>query len=163
MRVNTFHRHSVSRSSTFLGSLLTVHVPYSLMFSMPVFYSYVGQKWNLEGITHGQRATMLSIILLWSVTELFRFYSGFNGNTRHYLGAAITFLCLSVVPQVALMAVYASIAPRRNDLEYSVCVVQLILLCFEILGAIRLVMRLARNTTVDFYVKAGVLPAYSSQ
>lgn len=161
MRVRTFHRHTVSRTSTVLGALLPLHLFYSFCFTIPILFIYLGLRWERDEVNRGQKAWMLCLLLVFAAVEAVRFFLGYFANIRMLLPDLIGYMCLCVAPQLVVMCVLFARTPSRNDLEYSVYATQLMMLCVEAVAAANMVVRLARDNTIDFYVKMGAgMPHY---
>lgn len=155
MRVRSFHRHTVNRSSTALGVLIPLHFLYSLCFSVPIFFVFLARRWGRGEIGSGQRTWMLCLMLLFTVGEAIRFGVGYTANIKMLLPDLCGYMSMCLLPQLVIICILLSYLPQRNELELSVCIVQLLLLCVEALVAVRMVWRLARNNTIDFYVALG--------
>jgi hypothetical protein len=155
MRVHTYHKHAVQRNSPYLQALLSLHVIFSVCYSAPIFFTYLGLRWQRHGITATQKTWMLCVLVIWFSAEVGRLYLGRLANRQSLFGELIGFLTMTFVPQGVLMAILFGSLPQRNDLEYGVCVAQLILLGLEGMAAVELLIRVTRNNVIDFYVVLG--------
>ncbi|CCW63877.1 unnamed protein product [Phytomonas sp. EM1] len=152
MRVHTYHEHTICHSSVLLGGLLHAHLGYSILFTTPIWCAHLGRRWRKTEKGSSRKGWFLFLLLLWWLVEVPRLYLGLHANPRMLVGKLGGFLFLSVVPQVVVFCLYISLFPHVNDLELSICVVQLILLSLEIITAFRLLIRLMRYNTVDYYI-----------
>ncbi|EPY30897.1 hypothetical protein STCU_00128 [Strigomonas culicis] len=155
MRVRTYHRHNTQRSSTLLALLLCVHPFISFVLTTPVLFVFLSRRWSLAATTRGTDAWMLALSLVWLVAEIARLILGVSANKKMRMAQMISFVCLTVCPQMVAFWIFYSMWPDRNPLEYSLCVVHQILLLAELLLSVRLLWRLGRNNTIDFYVYLG--------
>lgn len=160
MRVRTFHRHSVNRTSTVLAALIPLHFLYSFCFSLPIWFTFFGIRWNRGELTSGQRAWLLCVLLVFAAVEAIRGFLGYFANLKMLIADLCGYMGLCVVPQLILICVLLVNLPGRNDLEFSVCLTQLLLVIVETLASARMVWRLARNNTVDFYVELASTMTY---
>lgn len=152
MRARVYHRHRVSRTSALLNGLLMMSVFFSLCFTAPVMLTYVGIKWNR--FTKTESVWMLLVFFLWFSFEVARLLFGFSGNKRMLPAYHFAFLLLTL-SQFVFMVIYFMMVPERRDLEYSIYVTQMLLLGLETLAGVRLLWRLMRNNTINFYVALG--------
>ncbi|KPA81519.1 putative mitochondrial hypothetical protein [Leptomonas pyrrhocoris] len=155
MRVHTYHKHAVQRNSPLLHALLSLHAIFSVCYSAPIFFTFLGLRWQRQSTTSTQRTWMICVLVIWFCAELGRLYLGRLANRQTLFGELIGFLSMTIVPQIVLMGVLFGLLPQRNDLEYGVCITQLILLGLEFLTATQLLVRITRNNVIDFYVALG--------
>ncbi|KAG5464309.1 hypothetical protein LSCM1_00491 [Leishmania martiniquensis] len=155
MRVRTYHKHSVQRNSPALQGLLTLHAIFSILYSAPIWFTYLGIRLHRDSVTEQQRTWIPSLYVIWFCTELVRLYLGRLANKHTLFGELIAFLVITVVPQLLLLCVLLGVLPELNDLEFGVCVTQILLLALEWLAAVQLWWRVARHNIVDFYVSLG--------
>ncbi|KPI89013.1 hypothetical protein ABL78_1897 [Leptomonas seymouri] len=155
MRVHTYHKHAVQRHSPLLHALLSIHAVFSICYTAPILLTYLGLRWQQQSTTGAQKKWMLCVLMLWFCAEVVRLYLGRLANRYTLFGELIGFLTMSIAPQMVLIGVCLGLLPNLNDLEYSVCVTQFILLVSECLAATQLIMRVTRNNVIDFYVALG--------
>lgn len=98
---------------------------------------------------------MIFVLIIWFCAEVGRLYLGRLANRQTLFGELVGFLIMTLVPQVVLIGVLFGLLPHRNDLEYGVCVTQLILLGLECVAAVELLVRITRHNVIDFYVTLG--------
>ncbi|KAK7200543.1 putative membrane protein [Novymonas esmeraldas] len=155
MRVRTYHRHTVQRNSPALHGLLGLHTIFSLLYTAPVWFTYLGIRWQRSSVTDTQRTWMIAVLVVWFCAEVVRLYLGRRANKQTVFGELIAFLVMTLVPQLLLVCALFVLLPERNDLEFGVCVTQILLLALECVATILLLMRVTRNNVVDFYVSLG--------
>ncbi|CAD2213029.1 hypothetical protein AGDE_04732 [Angomonas deanei] len=155
MRIRAYHRHNIQRNSIYLSLLLTAHLIFSFCFTAPILFTFVGIRVSKTTTTSGDAAWMLAVSLLWFLAEAARIYLGNVSNKKMRFPELISFTCITVVPQIVLISVYYGMVKERTPYEYGACVTQIILLVLEFLFAARLMLRLGRNNTIDFYVYLG--------
>ncbi|GET93558.1 hypothetical protein, conserved [Leishmania tarentolae] len=155
MRVRTYHKNVIQRNSPALHGLLALHVIFSMFYSAPIWFTYLGMRWHWESVTSQQRTWMICVLIIWFCAEIIRLYLGCLANKRALFGELIAFLIMTLVPQLLLVCVLVRSLPECNDLEFGVCVTQILLLVLECLAAVQLLMRVTRNKIVDFYVSLG--------
>ncbi|KAG5465783.1 hypothetical protein CUR178_00496 [Leishmania enriettii] len=155
MRVRTYHKHAVQRNSPALQGLLTLHMIFSILYSAPIWFTCLGIRWHRASVTMQQRTWMTSLLVAWFCAEIVRLYLGRLANKQTLFGELIAFLVITLFPQLPLVCIFLSLLPGRNDLEFGVCVTQILLLVLESLAAAQLLMRVTRNNIVDFYVALG--------
>ncbi|KEG11086.1 hypothetical protein DQ04_02991020 [Trypanosoma grayi] len=151
MRVRTYHTHTINRSSPLLGALVTINAAYSLCFALPVVAVSLGKKWS-SGITSGQQVWCASTVALWSAAEILRLYFGYRSNLQQFVPGLLLFALLTLLPQLPLVAVFNSIWPQRDSLDYALSITLIIMLLFEFLCSVRLVATLMQNNRIDFFV-----------
>lgn len=155
MRVHTYHKHAVQRNSPLLHALLSLHTVFSICYSAPIFFIYLGLRWQRRSTTATQKKWMIFVLIIWFCAEVGRLYLGRLANRQTLFGELVGFLIMTLVPQVVLIGVLFGLLPHRNDLEYGVCVTQLILLGLECVAAVELLVRITRHNVIDFYVTLG--------
>ncbi|CAC9551996.1 conserved hypothetical protein [Leishmania infantum JPCM5] len=155
MRVRTYHKHVIQRNSPALQGLLALHTMFSVFYSAPVWFTYLGIRWHVASVTSQQRIWMICVLIIWFCTEILRLHLGCLANKRILFGELVAFLTMTLVPQLLLVCVLLGFLPECTDLEFSVCVTQILLLVLECLTAMQLLMRVTRNNVVDFYVSLG--------
>jgi len=155
MRVRTFHRDQIQRSSTLLHGLLTAHSFFSLFFTTPVLWASWAVHWHNGLLTNAQATWVCVLLTIWVCAEVTRIVLGKLSNLRMLFGELIGFLALCFVPQLLIVVVLLAAAPQMSHVEKSVCWVQLVLLVVEALTASRHLTRLTRNQIVNFYVALG--------
>ncbi|EAN90021.1 hypothetical protein C3747_33g230 [Trypanosoma cruzi] len=156
MRVRTYHRHRVNRSSPLLAALLTINSAYSLFFAVPVVAVSLRKRWN-GGITSSQKTWCVCIAVLWFVAELFRLYFGYFGNQQQHLPCLFRFVGLTLLPQLPVVIIFNALWPQRDSLDYALSVTMLMLLVAEFLCSVNLIRILVKNKQVDFFVYSGQL------
>lgn len=155
MRVRTYHKHAIQRSSPALQGLLVLHTIFSIFYSAPIWFTYLGIRWHLASVTSKQRIWMICVLIIWFCTEILRLHLGCLANKQSLFGGLVAFLTITLVPQLPFVCVLLGVLPECNDLEFSVCVTQILLLVLESLAALQLLLRVTRNNIVDFYVSLG--------
>lgn len=155
MRVKTFHRKRVRRSSRLLGGLMTMHLFFSVPLTTILFFFHAGVRWRRDMLGTGGKAWTMVVLIAWFVVELVRLWLGFAANKLMLFPQLITFIVLTIIPQLALIVVYFIMTNQPTDVEYCICICQIILLILEFLVSIRHVFRLGRHNVIDFYVSNG--------
>ncbi|KAG5490615.1 hypothetical protein JKF63_00736 [Porcisia hertigi] len=155
MRVRTYHKHIIQRNSPALHGLLALHTVFSLFYSAPIWFTYLGIRFHRASVTTVQRTWMICVLLLWFIGEILRLYLGRVGNKHTLFVELIAFTIMTLVPQLLLVGALLFFLPEPNDLEFGVCVTQVLLLVLEFFAAVQLLMRVARNNVLDFYVSLG--------
>lgn len=155
MRVRSYHKQAVQRNSPALHGLLALHIIFSICYTAPVWFTYLGIRWNKATTTTEERTWMTCVLVIWFLAEVVRLYLGRLANKQALFGELIAFLCMCMVPQLLLVCILLGLLPDHNDLELSVCVTQIILLVLECAAAANLLLRISRNNVVDFYVSLG--------
>eukprot|EP00796_Vickermania_ingenoplastis_P011003 gene11003-7646_t len=157
MRLSTFHRHTVQRTSPLLGLLLFSHLVYTICFAAPALLVGYSQFFK-TGSTKPWTPTWAGFMLfLWLVIEAPRFYFGFSVNRTGLLLYAMAFIVICVFPQMVLIIVYLAKVSYASDVELGICALELILLTAEVLAAVHLAVRLGMNDTINFYVRLGAI------
>ncbi|RNF12881.1 hypothetical protein TraAM80_00038 [Trypanosoma rangeli] len=151
MRVRTYHRHRVNKSSPLLAALVIINVAYSFFFAFPIVAASLGNRWY-RGITSSQQTWCVLIAVCWFLAELPRLYFGHTSNSQQYVPGLICFLGLTLLPQLPLVILYNVMWPQPDSLNYAVSITMLILLVAEFLCSVKLLGTSVKSNQIDYFV-----------
>ncbi|RNF19967.1 uncharacterized protein Tco025E_03958 [Trypanosoma conorhini] len=151
MRVRTYHRHRINKSSPLLAALVTTNVAYSLFFALPVLAASLRKRWD-RGITSSQQTWCVCIAVFWFMAELPRLFFGHTSNRQEYVPGLIRFLGLTLLPQLPFVVLYNVMWPQPDSLDYAVSVTMLILLVAEFFCSVKLLGTLVKSNQIEYYV-----------
>lgn len=97
------------------------------------------------------------LLFIWIFVEAIRFHAGFSMSRLGHSLYGIAFCCLCVVPQIIIMAVYLGKISYKDDIEFSICLFQLVFLTLETIVGTKLCIRLGANDTINFYIRLGMI------
>jgi hypothetical protein len=153
MRLAVHHRKQPVGGSTLFAMLIQVNWYLTFLVSYPVMLTLFAEKF--QRLDFVSRAWYTSLITGWVAFEVPRLYLGQRGNRNRSVASLIGFTALTLTLDTALMIVFNLIIPYKNSMDYAVTVCQLFFAAVELIFVVRLMTKIVRENTVDFYVKLG--------
>lgn len=142
--------HKPSLSTLVLQVIIHYNALFSVLYAILVGVAAVNKLYSFEFHTTLQKYVLLPIFVVWLVTEPFRLYFGYSGNLQEKVSHVVSYLLISVFPQLPLVVYLAYLQEITFPMDFIMGSIMLIFLILDIFFGVRMLRSLIRSQTAQF-------------